>query len=251
MAAGDCERQQKEKVGTMPKHGKKYRSASEGRDIAERFALEDAVAKSLGASFAKFDETVDVAICLGVDPKYSDQMVRGAVTLPHGLGKTVRVAVFCKGDKEAEAKAAGADFAGAEELVAKIKEGWLDFDKAIATPDVMALVGQIGRVLGPRGLMPNAKTGTVTFDVATAVKETKAGRVEFKVDKAGVLHAPLGKVSFGPEKILDNLKSLLDTVNRLKPATAKGTYMKAMAVSTTMGPGFKVDPTTIKKFLEG
>ena len=198
--------------------------------------------KSLGASFAKFDETVDVAIGLGVDPKYSDQMVRGAVSLPHGLGKTVRVAVFCKGEKEAEARAAGADIAGAEELVAKIKEGWLEFDAAVATPDVMALVGQVGRVLGPRGLMPNAKTGTVTFDVATAVKELKAGRVDFKV---------LGKVSFGPEKILGNLKALVETVNRLKPSAAKGTYMKNMAVSTTMGPGFKVDMTLIKKFIEG
>ena len=203
--------------------GKKYRKAVEGLDLSQRFSVEEAVEKSLGASFAKFDETVDVAIGLGVDPKYSDQMVRGAVSLPHGLGK----------------------------LVAKIKEGWLEFDAAVATPDVMALVGQVGRVLGPRGLMPNAKTGTVTFDVATAVKELKAGRVDFKVDKAGVLHAPLGKVSFGPEKILGNLKALVETVNRLKPSAAKGTYMKNMAVSTTMGPGFKVDMTLIKKFIEG
>ncbi len=235
----------------MPKHGKKFRKALEGVDLQEKYSIEDAVAKSLGAAFAKFDETVDVAVGLGVDPKYSDQMVRGACALPHGLGKTVRVAVFCKGDKEAEAKAAGADITGAEDLVAKVKEGFLDFDSAIATPDVMALVGQIGRVLGPRGLMPNAKTGTVTFDVASAVKEVKAGRVEFKVDKAGVLHAPLGKVSFGPEKILDNLRALLTEVNRLKPSAAKGAYMKAMAVSTTMGPGIKVDPAGIRKFLEG
>ena len=235
----------------MPKHGKKFRSALEGVDLLERFSIEDAVSKSLTASFAKFDETVDVALRLGVDPKYSDQMVRGAVTLPHGLGKTVRVAVFCKGEKEAEAREAGADFAGAEELVAKIKGGWLDFDAAVATPDVMALVGQIGRLLGPRGLMPNAKTGSVTFDVANAVREVKAGRVDFKVDKAGVLHAPLGKVSFGPEKILGNLKALLETIQRLKPSAAKGQYMVSMAVSTTMGPGFKVDVAQIKKFLEG
>ncbi len=235
----------------MPTHGKKYRKSLEGVDLSQRFSVEDAVAKSLGASYAKFDETVDVAIVLGVDPKYSDQMVRGAVSLPHGLGKTVRVAVFAKGDKQAEAKAAGADEVGAEELVAKIKEGWLDFDAAVATPDVMALVGQVGRVLGPRGLMPNAKTGTVTFDVATAVKELKAGRVDFKVDKAGVLHAPLGKVSFGPEKICDNLKALLETVNRLKPSASKGQYLINMAVSTTMGPGFKVDMTQVKKFIEG
>ena len=235
----------------MPKHGKKYRKAIDGADLQEKLSVEEAVAKSLGASFAKFDETVDVALGLGVEPKYSDQMVRGACPLPNGLGKTVRVAVFCKGDKEAEAKAACADITGAEDLVARVKEGFLDFDAAIATPDVMALVGQIGRVLGPRGLMPNAKTGTVTFDVASAVKEIKAGRVEFKVDKAGVLHAPLGKVSFGSEKILENLRALLTEVNRLKPSAAKGTYMKAMAVSTTMGPGFKVDPTVIRKFIEG
>ncbi len=235
----------------MPKHGKKFRKAIEGADLQLKLTVEDAIDKSLAASFAKFDETVDVALGLGVEPKYSDQMVRGACALPHGLGKTVRVLVFCKGEKEAEAKAAGADYAGAEELVAKIKEGFLDFDSAIATPDVMALVGQVGRILGPRGLMPNAKTGTVTFDVASAVKEVKAGRVEFKVDKAGVLHAPLGKVSFGSDKILDNLRALLSEVNRLKPSAAKGTYMKAMAVSTTMGPGFKIDPTVIRKFIEG
>ena len=235
----------------MPKHGKKYRKAVEGSDLQEKLSVEAAVAKSLATAFAKFDETVDVALGLGVEPKYSDQMVRGACPLPHGLGKTVRIAVFCKGEKEAEAKAAGANIVGAEDLVAKIKEGFLDFDAAIATPDVMALVGQVGRVLGPRGLMPNAKTGTVTFDVGSAIREIKAGRVEFKVDKAGVLHAPLGKVSFGSEKILDNLRALLAEVNRLKPSAAKGTYMKAMAVSTTMGPGFRVDPAVIRKFIEG
>ena len=234
----------------MPRHGKKYRKVLEGVDRAQLRSVEDAVKGSIESSFAKFDETVDVALALGVDPKHSDQMVRGAVALPHGLGKTVRVAVFCKGDKEAEAKQAGADFVGAEDLVEKIKEGWMDFDAVVATPDVMALVGQIGRQLGPRGLMPNAKTGTVTFDVAAAVQEIKAGRVEFKVDKAGVLHAPLGKVSFGPEKILDNLKALLNSVNRLKPSAAKGAYMKSMAVSTTMGVGFKVDPSELKKFVE-
>ena len=234
----------------MPRHGKKYRKVLEGVDRAQLRSVEDAVKGSIESSFAKFDETVDVALALGVDPKHSDQMVRGAVALPHGLGKTVRIAVFCKGDKEAEAKQAGADFVGAEDLVEKIKEGWMDFDAVVATPDVMALVGQIGRQLGPRGLMPNAKTGTVTFDVAAAVQEIKAGRVEFKVDKAGVLHAPLGKVSFGPEKILDNLKALLNSVNRLKPSAAKGAYMKSMAVSTTMGVGFKVDPSELKKFVE-
>ena len=219
-------------------------------DLSVKLPVEDAVGKALGASYAGFDETVDVALRLGVDPKYSDQMVRGAIALPHGLGKTVRVAVFCKGDKEAEARAAGADVTGAEDLVARIKEGFLEFDSAIATPDVMALVGQVGRILGPRGLMPNAKTGTVTFDVAAAVKEVKGGRVEFRVDKAGVLHAPLGKVSFGQEKILANLKVLLAEINRLRPSAAKGAYMRGMAVSTTMGPGFKIDVGAIKKFLE-
>ena len=235
----------------MPTHGKKYRKSIENVDLSQRLAVEEAVGKSIVASFASFDETVDVAIGLGVDPKYSDQMVRGAVSLPHGLGKTIRVAVFAKGEKQAEAKAAGADVVGAEDLVDQIKGGWLEFDAAVATPDVMALVGQVGRILGPRGLMPNAKTGTVTADVTTAVNELKAGRVDFKVDKAGVLHAPLGKVSFGAEKILDNLKALLEAVTRLKPSAAKGQYMRNMAISTTMGPGFKVDVTTLKKFLEG
>ncbi|MCM0753741.1 50S ribosomal protein L1 [Desulfovibrio aminophilus] len=232
-------------------HGKKYRKAVEGADLTQKFQVDEALKMAVTKAFAKFDETVDVAINLGVDPKYSDQMVRGAVSLPNGLGKTVRVAAFCKGDKEAEAKEAGADIAGAEDLLEKIKGGWLEFDKAVATPDMMALVGQIGRVLGPRGLMPNAKTGTVTFEIGKAVRELKAGKVEFKVDKAGVLHAPIGKVSFGPEKLLENLKALLDTVNRLKPSSAKGTYMKGMAVATTMGPGVKVDPLSIRKFLEG
>ena len=234
----------------MAKHGKKYRNASEGISAQEKVAIEEAVKTAVERAFAKFDETVDIALNLGVDPKYSDQMVRGAVSLPHGLGKDVRVACFCKGEKVGEAEAAGADFAG-EELIEKVKGGWLDFDKAVATPDMMAQVGQIGRVLGPRGLMPNAKTGTVTFDVAAAVKELKAGRVEFKVDKAGVLHAPIGKVSFGAEKLLDNLKALLEKINHIKPSGAKGTYMKALAVSTTMGVGVRVDTLTIRKFIEG
>ena len=235
----------------MPKHGKNFRNASKDLKPLDRFSVEDAVAKTVAASFAKFDETVDVAMRLGVDPKYSDQMVRGAVPLPNGLGKTVRVAVFCKGEKQAEAREAGADFVGAEDLIDKIKEGWLDFDAAIATPDVMALVGRVGRVLGPRGLMPNAKTGSVTMDVAKAVKELKAGRVEFKVDKAGVLHAPFGKVSFGAEQLCGNLKALVEAVIRQKPAAAKGNYLLSMAVSSTMGPGYKIDLTQVKKFLEG
>ena len=234
----------------MPKFGKKYRKAVEGLDLSVRFPIEEAIQKSIALAYAKFDETVDIAVGLGVDPKYSDQMVRGAVTLPNGLGKKVRVVVFCKGEKIQEATSAGADFAGAEDLVAKIKEGWLEFDAAVASPDCMALVGQVGRVLGPRGLMPNAKTGTVTMDVAKVVKDLKAGRAEFKVDKAGVLHAPCGKVSFGPEKIMQNMKALLAEIIRLKPASAKGNYLKNMAVSTTMGPGFKCDVATVKKFIE-
>lgn len=235
----------------MPKHGKKFRLAAQGIDPEVRHSVEDAVKLAIERAFAKFDETVDVSFNLGVDPKYSDQMVRGAVSMPNGLGKTVRVAVFCKGEKQNEAKEAGADVVGAEDLVEKIQGGWLEFDKAVATPDMMAQVGKIGRVLGPRGLMPNAKTGTVTFDVTKAVSELKAGKVEFKVDKAGVLHAPLGKVSFGAAKILENLKALTETVNRLKPSAAKGAYFKAMAVSTTMGPGFRIDPQDVRKFIEG
>ncbi|MFZ5813513.1 MAG: 50S ribosomal protein L1 [Thermodesulfobacteriota bacterium] len=235
----------------MPKHGKKYRDAVKNIDLTAAYNVDEAMRLALQASFATFDETVDVAMCLGVNPKYSDQMVRGAVTLPHGLGKTVRIAAFCKGEKEAEAKAAGADFAGGDELIEKIKGGWLDFDKAVATPDMMASVGKIGKILGPRGLMPNAKTGTVTFDIASAIGELKAGRVEFRVDKAGVLHAPLGKRSFGPEKLLENFRALIDTVMRLKPSSAKGTYLQTLAVATTMGPGIKVDTLSVRKFLEG
>jgi large subunit ribosomal protein L1 len=233
----------------MPKHGKKYRNAVEGTDATAKHDVEAGLKIAIDNAFAKFDETVDVAINLGVDPKYSDQMVRGAVSLPHGLGKDVRVAAFCKGDKEAEAKEAGADIVGADDLVEKIQGGWLEFDKAVATPDMMALVGRIGKVLGPRGMMPNAKTGTVTFEIGNAISELKAGKVEFKVDKAGVLHAPIGKVSFGAEKLQDNLRTLLDTINRMKPSSAKGTYMKAVAIATTMGPGVKVDPLSVRRFI--
>ncbi len=230
--------------------GKKFKKAVEGIDTTVRHEVFEAMKLALQSAYANFDESVDVAINLGVDPKYSDQMVRGAVTLPHGLGKEVRVAAFCKGEKQTEAKEAGADIVGDEVLIEKIKGGFLEFDKAVATPDMMAKVGQIGRVLGPRGLMPNAKTGTVTFDIGDAVKEMKAGRVEFKVDKAGVLHAPLGRVSFGQEKLIDNLRALVDTVNRLKPSAAKGTYVQNMALATTMGPGIKVDPLSIRKLVE-
>ncbi len=228
----------------MPKHGKKYTKAIEKIDVQSKYDAKTALGLAVEASYAKFDETVDIAVNLGVNPKYSDQMVRGAVSLPHGLGKTVRVVAFCKGEKEAEALAAGAEMAGSDELVERIKDGWLDFDKAVATPDMMAHVGKIGKLLGPRGLMPNAKTGTVTFEIGKAIEELKAGKVEFKVDKAGVLHAPIGKVSFGAEKLFDNLKSVVDAVLRLKPSSAKGTYLKALSVATTMGPGVKIDTSS-------
>ncbi|MDE7469242.1 MAG: 50S ribosomal protein L1 [Desulfovibrionaceae bacterium] len=233
----------------MAKHGKKYRQSLEGFDESRALSVEEAVEESIKRSFVKFDESVDVAMCLGVDPKHSDQMIRGAVALPFGLGKTVRIAVFAKGEKQAEAREAGADYVGAEDLVEKIKGGWTEFDQTLATPDVMGLVGQVGRILGPRGAMPNAKTGTVTFDLANTIREMKAGRVEFRVDKAGVLHAPLGRVSFGSEKILANLRVLLEAVNRLKPSSAKGTYIKTMSLSTTMGAGFTVDPVLLKRFV--
>ncbi len=229
----------------MPKYGKKYTKAVEKIDAQNKYDVKTALGLAVDASYAKFDETVDIAVNLGVNPKYSDQMVRGAVSLPHGLGKTVRVVAFCKGEKEAEALAAGAEMAGSDELVERIKGGWLDFDKAVATPDMMAHVGKIGKLLGPRGLMPNAKTGTVTFEIGKAIEELKAGKVEFKVDRAGVLHAPIGKVSFGAEKLFDNLKSVIDTVLRLKPSSAKGTYLKALSVATTMGPGVKIDTSSL------
>ena len=189
----------------------------------------------------KFNETVDVAVNLGVDPRHAAQMVRGAVVLPHGTGKTIRVAVFAKGEKEREAREAGADIVGGDELAQRIQEGFMDFDATIATPDMMGVVGRLGRVLGPRGLMPNPKVGTVTFDVAQAVRDMKAGRVEFRVEKAGILHAPLGKASFTAEQLADNFAALIDTLNRLKPATAKGTYMRRVTVSSTMGPGVRVE----------
>ena len=235
----------------MAKHGKNYREAIKDIDLTVKYDVNEAMSLTVQTGKAKFDETVDVALNLGVNPKYSDQMVRGAVSLPHGLGKTVRVAAFCKGDKEAEAREAGADFVGGDELIEQVKNGFLDFDNAVATPDMMASVGKIGKILGPRGLMPNAKTGTVSFDIGKAVAELKAGKVEFKVDKAGVLHVPLGKRSFGAEKLLDNFRAVIDQVMRLKPSAAKGTYLQGMALATTMGPGIKVDTQSVRKFLEG
>ncbi|MEW5911208.1 MAG: 50S ribosomal protein L1 [Thermodesulfobacteriota bacterium] len=233
----------------MANKGKKHVASRKLVDRKLRYAFLDGVAKALEAKFAKFDETVDVAVRLGVDPRHADQMVRGTVVLPHGIGKTVTVAVFAKGEKEAEAKAAGADFVGSDELVEKIKGGWTDFDRAIATPDMMATVGKLGKILGPRGLMPNTKSGTVTFDLTKAISEVKAGKIEFRVDKGGVVHAPIGKASFGVDKLKANLDSLMETLVRLKPATSKGTYIKAITLSTTMGPGVKLDPGEVKNLV--
>jgi len=235
----------------MARRGKKYIEAKKKVDRTRRYDLREAVQMLPELSYVNFDETVDLAVRLGVDPRKPDQMVRGSVVLPHGTGKEVKVLVFAKGEKEKEAREAGADYVGGEELVEKIqKEGWLDFDRAVATPDMMKVVSRLGKILGPRGLMPSAKVGTVTFDVAKAVKEIKGGKVEYKVDKAGNVHIPVGKVSFGPEKLLENIMTVLDSIVRAKPAASKGTYLRSIAVSTTMGPGIKVDPNSIRDVLK-
>ena len=226
----------------MGKHGKKYRAGAAKIDAEVTYALDEAIKLAIGARYAKFDETVEMAVRLGVDPRQADQNVRGTVILPHGTGKTVRVLVIGKGDKVKEAEAAGADFAGGEELTKKIAdENWLDFDVVIATPDMMGAVGRLGKVLGPRGLMPNPKVGTVTFDVAKAVQEVKAGKVEYRVEKAGIVHVPIGKASFGPEKLTENATALVAALVRAKPAAAKGNYLRSMSVATTMGPGVMID----------
>jgi large subunit ribosomal protein L1 len=225
---------------------KKHKEALTKVDRSKRYTFEDAVSLVQSAAYAKFDETVEIAVRLGVDPRHADQMVRGTVNLPNGTGKTIRVAVFAKGDKEREAKEAGADVAGAEDLVEKVQGGFLEFDKAIATPDIMGLVGRLGKILGPRGLMPNAKLGTVTFDVATAVKELKAGKIEFRVEKNGIVHSPMGKVSFTKDKLLVNIAAFMDSIQRAKPSTSKGAYIKGLVLSSTMGPGVKVDPLFVK-----
>ena len=221
------------------------RAAIEKSDRNRRYSLPEAVQLVKESSFAKFDESVDIAVRLGVNPKHADQMVRGAVVLPHGTGKTNRVLVFAKGEKVAEAEAAGADFVGGDDLVAKINEGWLEFDTVVATPDMMGQVGRLGRVLGPRGLMPNPKVGTVTFDVTKAVGEAKAGKVEFRVERAGIVHARIGKKSFEDKALAENAQMILDALLKAKPAAAKGTYMKSITLSTTMGPGFRVDPMAL------
>jgi large subunit ribosomal protein L1 len=233
-------------VEKMPKRSKKHTEALKKIDRTVQYDPLEAMTLAVTSSHVKFDETVDVAVRLGVDPRHADQMVRGTVILPNGLGKEVKVLVFAKGEKEQEALDAGADFIATDEIVEKIKEGWFGFDKAIATPDMMGTVGKLGRILGPRGLMPNAKTGTVTFELEKAINELKAGKIDFRVEKAGVVHAPVGKISFGPEKLTENVKAFLEKIVALKPAASKGTYLKTISVSSTMGPGIKVDPLLIK-----
>jgi len=234
----------------MSKRGKKYSESRKRIDSEDADSFNDAVKMTLESSFAKFDETVDLAVRLGVDPRHADQMVRGSVVLPHGTGKDVKVVVFAKGEKEKEATDAGADFVGNDDLIEKIKGGWFGFDRAVATPDMMGSVGKIGKLLGPRGLMPNAKSGTVTFDLTRAIQDLKAGKIDFRVEKAGIVHVPMGKVSFGVDKIVQNMAAFFDTIMRLKPASSKGTYLKGIAISTTMGPGLKVDSALVKDLLK-
>jgi large subunit ribosomal protein L1 len=227
--------------------GKKYEKSVIKRDTEKKYSLEEALSILDTFEKAKFDEMVDVAIRLGVDPKQTDQSVRGAVALPHGIGKSVRVAVFAKGDKQREAKDAGADVVGAEDLSEKIQGGWMEFDAVIATPDMMGVVGKLGKILGPRGLMPNPKLGTVTFDVTKAIKETKAGKVEYRVEKAGIVHAPVGKRSFGAQKLKENITALMDALIKARPAAVKGNYIKSMSISATMTPGVRVDVSEYQK----
>src|SRR5213080_3240713 len=231
----------------MKKHGKKYNAAADKIDRSRKYNLDEAVKTLKEVAFAKFDETVELTIWLGVDPRKADQLVRGTIVLPHGLGKSKTVLVIAQGDKIREAEEAGADLVGGEDMVNKIKGGWLGFDAVIATPDMMRLVGGLGKVLGPRGLMPNPKTGTVTFDVKTAVKETKAGKVEYRVDKTGVIHTAVGKVSFDAEKIADNVRALIEAVVKAKPSTAKGKYMKKVNIASTMSPGLLLDEGAFAK----
>ena len=235
----------------MPKRGKNYKKSVEGIDKNTIYPFAEAVESLLRSKYAKFDESFDVAVRLGVDPRHADQNVRSSLMLPHGTGKTERVLVFAKGEKVQEALDAGADFAGNDDLVEKIQGGWLEFDKTIATPDMMGTVGKIGRLLGPRGLMPNAKLGTVTFDVGRVVGEIKSGKIDFKVDKAGVVHAMVGKVSFGTEKLQANILAFIDRLIQLKPSSSKGVYLKSISLTTTMGPGLKVDPNEVRILIKG
>ena len=234
----------------MPKRGKKYLESKKKVNTDTKHGFTDAVQLTIDSSYAKFDESVDLVVRLGVDPRHADQMVRGTVVLPNGTGKEVRVLVFAKGEKEKEASDAGADFVGNDDLIEKIKGGWFGFDKAVATPDMMGSVGKIGKLLGPRGLMPNAKIGTVTFDISRAVNELKAGKIDFRVEKTGIIHAPMGKVSFGVEKILQNISAFVETILRLKPASSKGAYLRGIAISTTMGPGIAIDTSQAKDLVK-
>ncbi|MGW8193893.1 MAG: 50S ribosomal protein L1 [Desulforhopalus sp.] len=234
----------------MPKHGKTYRKKLEGVDRTVLHGVEDGIELVLKSTYAKFDETFDIAMKLGVDPRHADQMIRSSVSLPHGTGKVTRVLVFAKGPKEAEALEAGADYVGGDDLVEKIKDGWLEFDKTVATPDMMAVVGKIGRILGPRNLMPNAKLGTVTMDVADVVKDIKGGKVDFRVDKAGIIHAGIGKVSFGKEKLAENVVAFVKRLIQLKPSTSKGVYLRSVTISSTMGPGVKLDPLALRTMVQ-
>lgn len=228
--------------------GKKFKAAAALVEKNKLYSVEEAIGLAKKTARTKFDETVDLAVNLGVDPKQADQMVRGTVVLPHGTGKKVKVLVFAKGEKEKEARDAGADYVGAEDLADKIqKEGWTDFDTVVATPDIMGLVGKLGKVLGPRGLMPNPKTGTVTFDVAKAIKDIRAGKVEYRVEKAGIVHVPVGKASFDEQKLVENAKAVLDSIMKAKPSSSKGKYLKAVTASTTMGPGIKMDTALVEK----
>jgi len=230
--------------------GKNFSNSLQKVDRNKLYLLEEAVSMARDIAWAKFDETLDMAIRLGVDPRHSEQVVRGAVVLPHGMGKSVKVVVFAKGEKEKEAKEAGADYVGAEELAEKISNGWMDFDRVVATPDIMGIVGKLGRILGPRGLMPNPKLGTVTFDVGRAVKEIKVGKVEYRVDKAAIVHVPVGKLSFDTRKLYENVVTVIESIIKAKPASSKGRYLKTITLSSTMGPGIKVDPVAVGNMFE-
>ena len=230
--------------------GKKYQQSAQKVEAMKLYGPEEALALVKEAAYAKFDESVDVAFRLGVDPKHSDQVVRGAVVLPHGIGKNVRVLVFAKGEKEREARDAGADEIGAEDLIERITGGWFDFDRVVATPDLMGMVGKIGKLLGPRGLMPNPKSGTVTFDVGKAVREIKLGKVEYRVDKAGIVHVPVGRVSFDHRKLFENVVSVCESVVKAKPAASKGKYLRSITISSTMGPGISIDPAAVGHMFE-
>ena len=247
LVGGTTDKTTNEEEKKVAKRGKKYQEATKLVDRDQVYSAEEAIELVKKASTAKFDETVEIAVRLGVDPKKADQQIRGAVVLPNGTGKTQRVLVFAKGEKAKEAEAAGADYVGDEDYINKINQGWFDFDVIVATPDMMGQVGKLGRVLGPKGLMPNPKTGTVTFEVEKAVNEIKAGKVEYRVDKAGNIHCPIGKVSFETNKLVENLTTIIDTLNKVKPAAAKGTYMKNVAVASTMGPGVKVNAASVGK----